>query len=127
MIIISTVSMSVVSVCPGGQQTLTCHTNMTVLIWSVTLPNFQQPEMRFIDSLGSADSQATFTINHTVFQFLRTSVSPLISTVVIDNVATTLNGTRVDCLYGGTTSTMFISVIRNGKNVLITPTCRLYL
>ena len=110
-------STASVSVCPGGQLVLKCDTNSSVILleWSVTFnsPNLQHTEMRSVDSLGSAESQAPFIINHTEFQFLRTSVSPLISTMIISNVSMSLNGTRVDCRYAGMTSTTFINIIRN--------------
>ena len=51
----------------------------------------------------------------------RVSVStmPLISKMVISNVSVKLNGTRVDCSYGGSLmSTTFISVIKYGMNQL---------
>ena len=52
-----------------------------------------------------------------MFQFLRTSTSPLMSTMIIGNVAVGLNGTRVECTYGGSVmSTITINVIRIGKN-----------
>ena len=52
-----------------------------------------------------------------MFQFLRTSVSPLMSVMIIDNVAVDLNGTRVDCSYGGgVMSTTTVNDIRIGKN-----------
>ena len=78
-------------------------------------PYLQHTEMRSIDSIGSAESQAPFFINHTEFQFLRTSVSPLISTMIINNVSIILNRTRVDCTYDGMKSTTFINVIKYGN------------
>ena len=113
------ISTASVSVCPGGLLTLTCDTNSSVLllVWSVIFnsPYLQHTEVRSIDSIGSAESQAPFIINHTEFRFLRTSVSPLISTMIINNVSIILNRTRVDCTYDGMMSTTFINVIKYGK------------
>ena len=91
--------------CPEDQVVLTCHTNLTLLKWSIIIADRLMPEERFISSTGSAGSQAPLIINHTEFQFLRTSTSPLKSTVLIDNVTAYLNGTRVECTDGNTTST----------------------
>ena len=92
-------------ICPGEQVVLTCHTNLTLLKWSIIIADRLMPEERFISSTGSAESQAPLFINHTEFQFLRTSTSPLKSTVLIDNVTDYLNGSRVECTDGNTTST----------------------
>ena len=70
---------------------------------------------RFILAGGIADRASPLTVSQIMFQFFRSSVSPLISVMVIDNVSTTLNGTRVECSYGGSVmSTDFINVIENG-------------
>ena len=112
-------STAVVSVCPGGQLNLTCNTmsdqTHTALIWNMTFPHRPGYEQRLILAGGSADSASPFTVGQTEFQFLRTSVSPLMSTMVIDNVSSILNGTRVSCSYGGgVMSTDIINVIGNG-------------
>ena len=108
--------------CPGEQLVLECDTNSSVLLleWSITFNSsiLQHTEMRSVDSLGSAESQPPFVVNHTEFQFLRNSVSPLISTMIIHNVSTILNGTRIDCRYNGMTSTTFIRVIKNGTGTI---------
>ena len=61
--------------------------------------------------MGIADSVSPLTVGETRFQFLRTSVSPLISTMIVDNVAVELNGTRVDCSYGSMGSLMSTSIM----------------
>ena len=106
------------SVCSGDQLTLTCHTmpNVTLLRWTLTIPDRPAPDIRFL-SVGSTASMMPLIVRQTVFQFLRTSVSPLISTMVINNVSTSLNGTRVECSYGGVMETTIINVIRNGKSI----------
>ena len=74
------------------------------------------PEIRFISSGGPTESVAsTFTLGQTVFQFSRTSSSPLTSLIIIDNVTTSFNGTRVECSYRDRVmSTTIINVIGNG-------------
>ena len=90
---------------------------VTLLQWDIFFPNQSVPETRFISSLGSADSVSPLTVGQTMFQFLRTSTSPLTSMMIIDNVTVELNGTRVDCSYGGSVmSTTIINVIRPGMS-----------
>ena len=90
---------------------------MTLLRWSLTFPGQSEPETRFISSTSIANSSTPLNESQTMFQFLRTSVSPLMSVMIIDNVAVDLNGTRVECTYGGSVvSTTTINVIRIGKN-----------
>jgi hypothetical protein len=111
-------------VCPGDQLNLTCHTapDETLLQWSLTIPSRPVPELRFISSEGNTVSVAPLTVGQTEFQFLRTSTSPepLISLMVINNVSSSLNGTRVECSYPGgrvvsTDIINIINVIGNGE------------
>ena len=112
--------------CPGGQLNLTCNTmsDQTALLWNMTFPHRPGYEQRLILAGDIADSASPFTVGQTVFQFLRTSISPLMSLMVIDNVSSILNGTRVDCSYGGgVMSTDIINVIGNGIYVFSTSLC----
>ena len=95
---------------------MTCNTtsNETLLQWDIFVPDQSVPETRFISSMGSADSAPSLIVGQTMFRFLRTSTSPLTSMMIIDNVAVELNGTRVDCSYGG--SVMSSNVIRTGMS-----------
>ena len=103
--------------CSGDQLNLTCHPapSATLLQWNVTILG-RSPELRFISSTGNADSVQALTVGQTIFQFLRISTSPepLVSTMIIDNVSTSLNGTRVECSYGGRVMSTYINVIGNG-------------
>ena len=106
-----------VFICPEGYLTLTCHTvpGETLLRWSLTLPGHSQSnsEIRFISSMGTTENAATtYTVGQTEFHFLRTSTSPLISKVMINNATTALNRTRIECSYGGSfVSTSIIYII----------------
>ena len=107
-----------VHVCPSEQLNLTCNatSSLTLLVWNIIFPNRPGFEQRFILSTGVADSATPLTVGETEFQFLRTSTSPLTSTMVIGNVNTTLNGTRVECSYGGSMmSTTIINILGNGN------------
>lgn len=78
-------------------------------------PGHSATDIQFISSLGSASSVTPLTVGQTVFQFLRTSTSPPISVMIIDNLASELNGLRVECSYGDSMmSTTTINIIRNG-------------
>ena len=104
------------SVCSGDQLNLTCipAPNETLLQWSLTIPGRPATELRFISSTGDTDSVQALTVGQTLFQFLRISTSPLVSTMIIDNVSASLNETRVECSYGGSVmSTYIINVIGN--------------
>ena len=111
--------------CSGDQLNLTCHAtpNESLLQWSVTISGRSVPEIRFISSSSSANSVNPLTVGQTMFQILRTSTSPapLVSTVVIDNVSSDVNGTRVECSYvdGRVVSTDIIKVIVNGMFDLV--------
>ena len=99
------------SVCPGGQLVLTCHTNETVLRWTFS---FRPSESRSTSSSDSSNSTAPLIINETTLRILRTSISPLTSTLFIDNVTADLNGTMIFCSYRGGNSTTIIHVIGEG-------------
>ena len=114
----------IVSVCHGDQLTLLCHTtpNETLLQWTliIPIPDRPGPDNRFISSSGSTASVTPLVVGQTVFQFLRISVSPLESTLVINNASTRVNGTRVECSYGGEVmETTIISVIGNGTSKIL--------
>ena len=92
-----------VSVCSGGQLNLTCIATPgeALLQWSLMVPDRLGSETWFISSSGSAESTVSiFIVGQTVFRFLRISISPLISVIVINNVTSQLNGTIVNCSYG---------------------------
>ena len=114
---ISLPKVVIVSVCHGDQLNLSCHTtpNVTLLQWTLSIPDRPGPDIRFLSSSGSTQNVLPLIVGQTVFQFLRISVSPLKSTLVINNVSTSLNGTRVECSYNSEVmETTTISVIGNG-------------
>ena len=111
---------AIASVCPNEQLILTCQArpDEVLLQWSLRFPGRSQAEDRYISSEGSANRAPNLNVmGNTSFQFLRISTSPLISMMVIDNVSSSLNGTRVDCIYGHEMmSTDTINVITNGTS-----------
>ena len=106
-------------VCPGDSLALNCSTNGTLLTWSIRFTFRSGTERRFFGTSGTADSQAPLIVNQTVFQFLRSSISPLSSTMIVDNVVVSLNETVVECSYEGITSETTIYVIESGIIIIL--------
>ena len=109
------------SICSGEHVILTCFSNTSsFLAWNITFPDEtnQRSELRHISSTGHSTCQAPRTVFHTVFQFVRTSIAPLISTLAVYNMTSSLNGTRVTCLDAednySTISSSIINVTQNG-------------
>ena len=76
------------SVCPGGQVLLTCERmSGSILSWIVSIPNLDTTLDRFVLSQGGLLSPE-FKIGFTEFNITRTSESPLISQLLINNVTT---------------------------------------
>ena len=105
-------------VCPGSNLTLTCLTNGPSLRWVITLPYHYLPEARIISSIGDAKSQTPLFEDPTLFSFLKTSTVPLMSTMLIDNISASLNGTHVDCWFDEGRSTTVIDVVGNGNLII---------
>ena len=98
-------SEAVARVCQAGDEfELTCSTNETYLKWSFMARNrlgrFQEYGPRFIYSEDASQQTADIAVNSTIFTITRTSAqnsSPLISTLVINSVNRSLNGTVMKC------------------------------
>ena len=105
-------------VCVGDQLTLTCSVlNVTALEWRITHPYLVTGEIasQFISSSG----RENFILNNSlgVFQYSRSSLSPLISVLQVNITTARINGTRVECgaqQVRPSISTI-ISVVENGK------------
>ena len=81
-----------VSVCPGGQVLLTCERmSGSILYWDVSVTHpIATTRERIVLSQGSLVSPE-FMIGFTEFTVSRTSDSPLISRLLINNVTTDIN------------------------------------
>ena len=87
-----------VSVCPGGQILLTCERiSGSFLYWTVSLAITRE---RIIPSQGNIISPE-FNIGFTEYVIARTSESPLISQMMINNVTTGINGSNIYCSEDG--------------------------
>ena len=91
-------------VCEGGELSLTCSTNETLLSWTSSPLQNEQGQVRTftrsISSSGVSQQMSTLMVNSTLFNVSRVSgrnESPLVSRLVIGPVSVGLNGTRVNC------------------------------
>ena len=114
-------SVSEELVCLGGELTLNCSTNGTVLQWEISIPH-HPPEFRFITTDPFNGVTPLNATNVARFYFTRTSISPLTSMILITNVNIGLNGIRVECPGDGgeVMETTVFNVIENGKTIIIT-------
>ena len=101
-----------VSVCSGGQVLLTCERmSGSVLYWTVSIPHGATiQEQRIVLSQGDLLSPE-FRIGFTEFNISRTSDSPLISQLLINNVTTEINGSTIYCSEDGDENNAPMTVI----------------
>ena len=93
-----------VSVCPGGQVLLTCERmSGSFLFWTVSVPRLAMTRETIVAIQGAISRTALqFNGLHlTEFNVTRTSGSPLISQLVINNVTTEINGSTIYCSEDG--------------------------
>ena len=91
-----------VSVCPGGQVLLTCErTSGSFLIWTVSSPHPMATTHRRLVANQGRFLSTVFRIGFTEFNITRTSESPLISQLMINNVTTEINGSTIYCSQDG--------------------------
>ena len=93
-----------VSICPGGQVLLTCERlSGIILYWDVSVPRLAggtTTRERLVLNQGDLLSPE-FKIGFTEFNISRTSDSPLISQLLINNVTTEINGSTIYCSEDG--------------------------
>ena len=117
---------NVALVCPGRQLSLTCHTNESILRWSITQPGGSATyDFRDISTIGSISPLPIDVAGRSVYvYFSRQSVNPLISTLSIDSISTDLNGTRISCSsLNSSESVMTVIHVIGGKQFMST-SCR---
>ena len=111
-----------VSVCPGGQVLLTCERiSGFALYWDVSAWHLTGATTeRIVPSRGVLLSPE-FRIGFTEFNITRTSESPLISQLLINNVTTEINGSTIYCSEDGNeinAPMIAINVIYKGMMIL---------
>ena len=108
---ISLSPLGMVSVCPGGQVLLTCgRISGSILYWDFSVPHVAAIFQRIILSQGDLLSPE-FRIGFTEFNITRTSDSPLISQLLINNVTTEINGSTIYCSEDGDENNAPMTVI----------------
>ena len=101
---ISSDSTDVVSICLGGELSLTCIINASFLQWNINIPHYNQGQTsitRLFSTNRVTNIAETFTINETDFGISKTSdrgAVTLVSTLSITNVSVGLNGTLIQCM-----------------------------
>lgn len=89
-----------VSACPGSQLSFRCSTTLPFLEWNITVvqSGIFHNEKLIVTSISQFDMPLHVTTHS--FTVMRNSADrsyPLISTLTIDNVVSSLNDTRVNC------------------------------
>ena len=105
MIIVTSITLSplrMISVCPGGTVLLTCERmSGSFLYWDVSILHMvSATTQRIVPNQGVVLS-SEFRIGFTEFNVTRTSDSPLISQLLINNVTTEINGSTIYCSEDG--------------------------
>jgi hypothetical protein len=106
----------VAPVCSGGQLELTCTTTGNFLRWSFSVFRGNETSAtEFIRTISStSEAMAQLVVNSMVFNFSRISAHnsmPVMSSLVISPVSSSLNGTVMNCMdadTGEVSSTTFI-------------------
>ena len=87
-----------VTVCPGGQLLLTCERmSGSFLFWDVSVPRMATTQGIVVPASPGVLLSPDFKIGFTEFNVTRTSDSPLISQLLINNVTTEINGSTIYC------------------------------
>ena len=87
-----------VYLCPGEQHSIVCSTNQTYIEWEIRLPprNYYTP----LSAFSRMGNYLWGRIGDTTINYTKDSepgVLPLISTLLINSVTTSFNGTMITC------------------------------
>lgn len=116
----------VVPVCPGGQLSFICSTNLTYLEWNITVSQSGKPKSE--QQLVTAVTQfgLDLTISGHVFNIIRNSTLnsyPLVSVLTVANAVSSLAATKIKCTEMGlsslveeTSSIAIINIINSRLN-----------
>ena len=113
--------LGMVSVCPGGQALLTCEimSGSGFLYWTVSVPHLDTRE-RIVADVGDFSPNLLFSgLHSTAFTITRTSINPLTSQMVVNDVTTAMNGSTIYCSEDGNENgapMTTINVINEGMN-----------
>ena len=104
---ISLSPLGMVTVCPGGQLLLTCEMvsgSISQLIWDVSVPRMAgatTSQRIIVPASPGVVLSPDFKIGVTEFNVTRTSDNPFISQLLINNIATEINGSTIYCSEDG--------------------------
>ena len=114
--------LGMVPVCPEGQLLLTCERmSGSILYWDVSVPHMVTIPQRLVLSQGNLQSPE-FRIGFTEFNITRTSSSPLIIQLLINNVTDEINGSTIYCSEDGNENNapmIAINIKYKGKNYIL--------
>ena len=94
--------LGIVSACPGGQILLTCErTSGLFLHWTVSVPHLV-PRETIVGNQGAFITDLQLTgLHYATFTITRTSINPLTSQMMVNNVTTEINGSTIYCSQDG--------------------------
>ena len=109
----------VVYLCPGEELSVTCSTNNAYLEWTIQVSPFEYYSTGAISSSSPVDYYLWGRVGDTTVSYAKNSeigVTPLISTLIINNVSAFFNGIVISCT-GLDFSRISVTVIHviNGK------------
>ena len=115
-----------VFVCEGEEFHQTCSTNGSTVVWRITIPASNNIRHSiFVSQSRPQPDPPNFTDNGVHFEISKSSNSShaIVSTVLIRNVTTYLNGTTVNCSMSSGTYSTIINVIKAGNFTLCVCMC----
>ena len=96
--------LGTVSVCPGGQVLFKCErTSGSILYWTVSIPHLAMTRESIVSNQGALGTTDLLFdgLRSTEFNVMRTSETPFISQLLINNVTTEINGSTIYCSEDG--------------------------
>ena len=90
--------MGTVSACPGGQILLTCErTSGSFIYWTVSVPHLDTRKP-IVPNQGAFTTDLQLTgLHYATFTIIRTSMNPLTSQMMVNNVTTEINASVIYC------------------------------
>ena len=107
--------------CQGERLALTCSGTARSQQWNVFHGNETAHNHVVAILLPNTVHPQEITVNQVLFRFSITSVSPLMSTVIIDNVTSNANGVRLVCTHSaGMSTSRTINVVASNGSLYLT-------
>ena len=106
--------LGTVAVCPGGQVLLTCDRRFgSILYWRVSIPHLFMTRESIVPNQGALSTTDLLFdgLRFTVFNVTRTSETPFISQLLINNVTTEINGSTIHCSQDGNENGVHVPMV----------------